>query len=54
MNPVSNPTNTQAPTARKKVYETPGVTTFGSVAKLTQGKNGTKNDIGQHNNTRKG
>lgn len=54
MNLISDNTNTQAPTSEKKSYERPGVTTFGSVAKLTQGKNGTLNDVGQNNNTRKG
>lgn len=53
MNPVSSHSNSQG-SARKKPYEKPGVITFGSVARLTQGQNGTKADVGQHANTKKG
>lgn len=53
MNPFLFHTNTQG-SAPKKPYEKPGVITFGSVAKLTQGKNGTKVDVGQNANTKKG
>lgn len=40
--------------ARKKLYERPAVTTFGSVAKLTLGQNGSHADNGHNANTRKG
>lgn len=53
MNPVSSHSNSQG-SARQKPYETPTVTTFGSVAKLTQGQNGTKFDVGHNSNTKKG
>lgn len=54
MDPISQEMQDQESTTRKVPYEKPGITTFGSVAKLTQGKNGTHNDVGQNNNTRKG
>lgn len=54
MDPISHERQSQESTTRKMQYEKPGITTFGSVAKLTQGKNGTKNDVGQNNSTRKG
>jgi len=53
MNTVLIHSNTQG-SAQQKPYEKPGIITFGSVAKLTQGKNGTKSDVGQNNSTRKG
>ena len=54
MNLISEQLHEQKNSAGKMPYEKPGITTFGSVAKLTQGKNGTKHDVGQNNSTRKG
>lgn len=44
----------KAVSSSKDSYEKPMVTTFGSVAKLTQGVGGSKTDNGQAANTRRG
>lgn len=47
-------TPVQSDMAMKNGYEKPTVTTFGSVAKLTQGVGGSHADAGHNNNTKRG
>lgn len=54
MNSISEEKRSQDSATRKRSYEKPGIITFGSVAKLTQGMNGSHNDVGQNNSTRLG
>ena len=44
MNPIQNETRSQNHAAPKRSYEKPALTTFGSVAKLTQGGSSTQVD----------
>jgi hypothetical protein len=54
MNLISEEKRDQESTAKKTLYNRPSITTFGSVAKLTQGVGGTHQDVGQGGNTRRG